>query len=239
MLSLNLYGLFLSAAILIDCILIACCLNRYKIEYYKFLPLSFANFFSVLAGGKILGAIQSGSSIETAPMSSMGGFAASIAVVIGLGLLMKIKLNHLIKSVALPLPLTYSISKLGCASAGCCYGIPYDGAGCIYNAVHNKGVGVFPVQLTETAVFFVIFAVFFIIYKRNKFSLITSLGLLLACCAAKGSLFYLRNESLSEPFGSHQIIICSTAIIIITVAVIYISVNKHKEKARKEITNAK
>ena len=68
-----------------------------------------------------------------------------------------INLNgKLIKYSILSLPLIYSVSKIGCLLAGCCYGIPYNGIGSI---IYSSGLNipVFPIQLLETIVFMIIF----------------------------------------------------------------------------------
>ena len=46
-------------------------------------------------------------------------------------------------------PLGHAFGRLGCFFGGCCYGMPYEGVGCLY--LHAAGVhyGTFPVQLLE------------------------------------------------------------------------------------------
>lgn len=210
----NYYGLFISLAVIIDCSLISYILHNDKVEYYKFLPLSLANFFAVFIGGKTLGMIQSGKTLIEAPLSSMGGFVASIIAVMLLGLLLKINFQSLAKAVTIPLPLTYSVSKIGCAFAGCCYGVHYTGIGHVYSKFDHCGYPVFPVQITETIVFFIIFAIFFTLYKKNKFNTGAAFGLILTCCAAKGLLYYLRDESIYNLFGPHQVVICAVALLV-------------------------
>ena len=63
--------------------------------------------------------------------------------------------------VQLPLPLLYAVGKIGCFIAGCCYGIEYYGIGnVVYNYVPKSeiiGLHLFPIQIVESIVFFLIF----------------------------------------------------------------------------------
>ena len=72
------------------------------------------------------------------------------------------------------IPLMYAIGKTGCLMAGCCHGIGYGGWGHIvycHSPAAPAGVALFPVQLTETIVFSLIFV--FMLYKtaRSKFDI--------------------------------------------------------------------
>lgn len=222
----NVYGICLSLGVLVDCCLIGFLLYKLGVEYYKFLPLSLLNFIVTLLGGKILGALQKGSSVLTAPLSSMGGLIASLSVTLLVGLLLKIDFSKIFTAVTLPLPITYAITKLGCAYAGCCSGIPWHGSLSINNT-HYIG-RTFPVQITESIVFFVIFCVFTFLYIKGKFNVKTGLLLIMTCCIAKGSLYYLRYESIDHPFGSHQIIILS--VLLLSLLGYVICSIKHKNK---------
>ncbi len=65
-------------------------------------------------------------------------------------------------ALGLPLlPLAHGFGRIGCYLAGCCFGVPYDGplAVTYYHSLGAPaGVPLFPVQLLEAAVEFVIFA---------------------------------------------------------------------------------
>ena len=77
------------------------------------------------------------------------------------------------------LPLMYSISKIGCLFAGCCHGIEYSGFLSLhYISATGREMTVFPVQLIETIVFFMIFVVGMVLYKmHSRKSLYVVLGL--------------------------------------------------------------
>lgn len=180
-------------------------------------------FFAMLAGAKVLGALQTGSNILLAPFSSLGAVFGEFVCVVAFSLLMKIELKKIISLSMIPLPLTYSVSKIGCYMAGCCYGIPYNGVLSVYN---EKVEGlVFPVQLAETICFAIIFAIFFTLYLKGKYTFHISCALITTCCLTKGLLYYLRFESIDKPFGSHQIIIVA----LILIFIIYLLFNKRNK----------
>ena len=58
------------------------------------------------------------------------------------------------------------MSKLACFFAGCCYGLPYDGVGCV---IYPSGLNIslIPVQLLETVTFMIIFIIC-ILLMNNK-----------------------------------------------------------------------
>ena len=171
------------------------------------MPSVMFGFFAMLIGEKVLGALQTGSNILVSPFSSLGAVFGEFISVIVFSLLTKMELKKTIALSILPLPLTYSISKIGCFMAGCCYGIPYNGILSVYN--NKEELLLFPVQLAETICFAIIFAIFFALFFKGKYTLNVSFALIITCCVTKGLLYYLRFESLNNPFGSHQIIIIS------------------------------
>ncbi|WP_407428920.1 prolipoprotein diacylglyceryl transferase [Treponema sp.] len=69
------------------------------------------------------------------------------------------------------LPIIHSFGRIGCFCAGCCYGIPYNG----FCAVHyhnpistvQSEIGIFPVQLLEAIILFLL-GIFFITIKFKK-----------------------------------------------------------------------
>ena len=123
-------------------------------------------FFAMLIGAKVLGALQTGSNILVSPFSSLGAVFGEFISVVIFSLLTKIELKKTIALSILPLPLTYSISKIGCFMAGCCYGIPYNGILSVYN--NKEELLLFPVQLAETICFAIIFAIFFCLVFQGQ-----------------------------------------------------------------------
>lgn len=110
------------------------------------------------------------------------------------------KEEQIIKISTVSLPLIYSISKIGCLLAGCC------GGGIV---VMQKTI---PVQLIETIVFFIIFAVFHINYER-----ISVAAMITICCICKMLLDFLR-QSHEDTFLTKNQIGC-LIILILTIII--------------------
>lgn len=75
--------------------------------------------------------------------------------------------NIFIKGTILSLPLVYSISKIGCFLAGCCFGIPYDG---VFSVTYTNGLNIpqMPIQLMETIVFMILFVICLFFRKKEN-----------------------------------------------------------------------
>ncbi len=70
------------------------------------------------------------------------------------------------------LPLGHSIGRIGCLFAGCCYGIPHEGK---WSIIYHQTMGVtpleiplFPVQLVEAVLLFLLFLILLAVYFRGK-----------------------------------------------------------------------
>ena len=66
-------------------------------------------------------------------------------------------------------PLVHSIGRIGCLCAGCCYGMEYHGFGAI--TFHNSliapnDVPLFPMQIVEAILLFLIFLILCVTYKK-------------------------------------------------------------------------
>jgi len=72
------------------------------------------------------------------------------------------------------LPLGHAIGRIGCHFAGCCYGIPYDGA---FSVTYHSTLGntpletpLLPVQLIESFCLFLLFVSLSLFYHNKKLS---------------------------------------------------------------------
>ena len=69
------------------------------------------------------------------------------------------------------MPLVHGFGRIGCNLVGCCYGIEYEGPlSRVYehSSFAPNGVGLFPVQLVESAFDFVLFFAFIILGTKKK-----------------------------------------------------------------------
>ncbi len=84
--------------------------------------------------------------------SAYGGVVAGLGAIVFAGKLHKIDVKRYSQNLLFLLPLAHGIWKIGCHFAGCCYGIAYDGVGCLHFPVESYaiyGIPLFPVQMLE------------------------------------------------------------------------------------------
>ena len=97
-------------------------------------------------------------------------------------------------------PLIYSFAKLACLFNGCCIGIPYNGPLAItYPFLGNQTY--FPIQLTETIAFIIIFQICNSLHKHKNITYIT----LLLILTTKFLLDFLRYEHIHKFLSNNQI----------------------------------
>lgn len=140
-------------------------------------------------------------------LSSIGGLFGMFAAVVTIALIGRDRreFRTMLTSCTLIVPLMYSISKIGCLCAGCCRGIAYHGPLCIeYTGKHTGNICVFPVQLAETILFFVIFAVGLILYMRKSKN--TELFVIIASVLGKGGLDFFRASHNGKIVSLNQIL---------------------------------
>lgn len=115
-------------------------------------------------------------------------------------------METMLQNCTIILPLMYSISKIGCFLAGCCYGIEYNGVFCIHYTGHgNIPVhNVFPVQIAETIVFLGIFFVGIHFIKRKVKNMVWIIFVISAF--TKGLLDFLRESHTGELISMNQIL---------------------------------
>lgn len=144
---------------------------------------------------------------ESMGLSSLGGLAGVYAAVLTMGLISPHKgdLHIMTETATVVLPLMYSVSKVGCFLAGCCHGIPYDGIFSVEYTGFNASEGaLFPVQLTETAVFLVIFVIGALLYRKGERLAVPVIFLVSA--AAKCALDFVRASHIGIVLSTTQIL---------------------------------
>jgi len=100
-----------------------------------------------------------------------GGLFGGIAGVFIYAKQYRFKFLHLFEMLVPALPIAHAFGRIGCFMAGCCYGIPYDGPFSTCNTAPSFGpvdVSMFPVQLLESALLFMLAAFLFLYDARAK-----------------------------------------------------------------------
>lgn len=75
-------------------------------------------------------------------------------------------------AMAFSVPLFHGFARIGCFLSGCCYGIECQTGFVFHNAIEPSANGVsrFPVQLLESGLDFILFAVILILYVKRRLS---------------------------------------------------------------------
>ena len=162
------YGLFIvlgiTAGVLLGYILMR--INHLKFD--DFIQIACFVGLGAMAGAKLLYLIVSWESIDFSRITDpeyfsalMGGGFVFYGGVFGglLGLYLCSKILHIQVAVyaraAIPvIPVAHAFGRIGCAMAGCCYGVPYDGPGAVVyteSIAAPLNVPLFPVQAVEAA----------------------------------------------------------------------------------------
>ena len=144
-------------------------------------------------------------------LSSMGGLFGMYAAVVTVGLIVRDRRTAmiLIGDCTLVLPIMYSVAKVGCFLAGCCHGIPYSGPFCTEYTGRVTGT-FFPVQLAETVVFFLIFAMGAVMFLKGVKN--TAMTVFLTSAAAKGALDFLRESHTGRILSLNQVL-CAVLVV--------------------------
>ncbi len=233
----NLYSWCFIAGILLNLLFVFFETRRYKMPTLQSFGLVVFEAMGMIFGAKLLACFQTGNyNIITAGFSSYGGLIGALFMVWLYSVLLKTKLAPLMCIAIIPMSLTYAVGKIGCFTAGCCHGIPYSG---VMNVIYDNsksaphGASLFPVQLAEAVAFLLLFAAFYLYYRTHEFSAKHVCIYIMALSAVKGALYYLRDESIGNPLGSHQII-CISLFLISIAMLIYITLKK-RVKNREQL----
>lgn len=215
------YGIMILVALIIGMCFNIIFLKKQNIKNQHIALFVFMSSVYSMFGGVILNSITKGSFDFTKfGLSSYGGAIGILVSAIMFERMTKSD-NIFIKSAVLSLPLIYSISKLACFFAGCCYGLPYSG---IFNVIYldKLNFSVFPVQLAETISFFIVFVIC-VCLRKNKYNV----GITIVLSAfTKFLLDFLRYEHLTKFITINQII---SIVFILSTIIFYIVKNKSNE----------
>jgi prolipoprotein diacylglyceryltransferase len=166
------YAICFFAAYLLSYAYLALELGKADVEK-KYIAYSFAltTVFTLYGGAVYTIAAQyiRNGTITGFGFSGMGGV---IGMLLGVWIFTKIYKDHtaeICRTYIMSLGLMYSVSKLGCFFAGCCFGIEYSGIfGVIYVDEGMESVSRVPVQLIESMLFLAAFLAINFLYKKNK-----------------------------------------------------------------------
>lgn len=103
-----------------------------------------------------------------------GGVALALPVGLWLARRWGLKSLPLLDCFAPPLALAQFFGRLGCFSAGCCYGLPFNGPWCVIfddpNTLAPRGVALHPTELYSAGALLVIFILLMLLWPRRRYA---------------------------------------------------------------------
>lgn len=233
--SVHVYGIFIFLSIIVGTIII--CKNLKSDMSNKFEMLCFI-FYIIL--GSIIGAkyftlltnfdkYRNYDFLEIG-LSSYGAVIGLLVMIIIFSKQFKKKIENILYDVITVVPLMYSIGKLGCFFVGCCYGIEYNG---IFSITYNYSysapnfVKLFPVQLVESVLFFIIFIYLTFKKRKEKDKIKIICDTIILCGLSKFTLDYFRNSHKNTIISINQIVS-----LIFCLIFIYIKLKRKKSKTK-------
>ncbi len=174
------YSVTVLLALISNIIVVACLFKRYDYTLQEIICLLLYENVGIIGGAKILSYLLSYSKLKgefnfiNLGLTSYGAVFGSLIFIILFCCQFKKSIKETLFIFVPSMPLMYSIGKVGCFLAGCCYGIKYNGIFKImykYSSEAPNNVYLFPVQIIEALVFFIIFIYLILQHKKNKFSL--------------------------------------------------------------------
>ena len=191
----SIYDLMIKSALVFNILFILLNYKKYNLKLKDAILIIILENIFIVIGGKVFTYLDEFPkySITDIPglwFTSYGNMLGALVGLVVYALIFKHKLADLFGLGAVPLPLVYAIGKIGCFSAGCCYGINYDGFGKVIYLSSNQAplnTGLFPIQLVEAE------------FKMQDFAY-----LLICISIAKFFLDYLRAGRENILFSFNQ-----------------------------------
>jgi len=203
------YGILFFLGIFISVILAIIFVKQSKISLFDFFSAVAFILIGAIIGAKALFIIASIDLIVELQLSFMevmrGGFVfygGLIGGALGLWLyckFFKMSMRKLCPICSTVLPLGHAIGRIGCFFAGCCYGIEYHGAlSYTYTQSINIftpiGVPLLPIQLIESFILLLIFAICLIFYLKNRESYLSSIVYSISYAVVRFVLEFFRGD---------------------------------------------
>jgi prolipoprotein diacylglyceryltransferase len=200
--------------------------KKFKYPFYEIVSMVVIDAMGIVFGGLLYTYIFSGS----LGFSSLGGMFGGLLGLFVYSILLKKNFKYVLILFMPSIPLMYAIGKIGCFVAGCCHGIPYDGIGHIVyvnSKVAVLNTSLFPVQIVESFVFFIIFIYVISRYLKNLISIKLIMKEIIICGLAKLLLDFFRYDHVSSFITVNQIM--CLVLILLSFIYLFFLIRKVKE----------
>ncbi len=226
------YAIFFLLSLFVGFITFALILRKRGVSRQIVMLDACLNIMLVLYLGMMFTLVVSG--FKNFAFSSLGGALGIILSTFIMSKVTKLYAEALWDAMLMVTPLIYGISKLGCFRVGCCGGIPYSGPMAVtYHGERSyiQDYSVFPVQLLETIVFFILFLLsIFVIRKMKGRKSRGRLVLIILFAFAKFAMDYLRISHVGQILSPNQIV--CVLIILVSLFLFFVE-GKHICKFRR------
>jgi len=211
------YGFIVTIGLLTANLIAFPLIRKYSLDINDFIIMECFCMLGAFIGAKLLYFVVSYKSIEWRKIFQLtyfnalmqggfvfyGGLFGGIFAVIVAGRMQNIDANKYVRNFIFLLPLIHGFGRIGCFMAGCCYGIPYTGIGSVIYPEHSfavPGVQLFPVQLTEAFLLFIIGGLILYFQMKKDFRYTIELYLVLYG-TVRFILEFLRYDSVRGIWG--------------------------------------
>lgn len=182
------YSVLILIGLIVANILSLLIVKKFNLSFDNFILIETYSIFFGIIGAKLLYLLTIINKIDITKLFNWnyvkplieGGFVFYGGLIFGLLGLYLVKIIHKIDVInylshlVFFIPLVHGFGRIGCYLAGCCYGIPYDGIFCVeyhnipYTLCNTK---LFPIQLVEAFLLFILSAILFCCVLKNKASI--------------------------------------------------------------------
>lgn len=241
------YGLLILIGLVLANIIGFCLVKRYKADGNELIVCEGYALLGAVIGAKALYLWVSRKQIVWENILDLeyfntlmkGGFVFYGGLIGGLvclgigGRLHKIDLSFYVRKFIFLIPFIHGFGRIGCFLAGCCYGRPYHGIGAVEfppGSLAPAGVSLFPVQLAEAMILFLLSLIVFITSVNERTERFSAAAYLIGYGVVRFVLEFFRFDEVERGYYFYLSTSQWISIIIVVLAGIYISVRRFGDK---------
>ena len=215
--TLHLYAPIVFISILIGVFAACALMHKAGVSRQTVLYTALLTFVMIVVVSFMMSVILNGSIFKIGFVGAGGALGLMLGAVIS-ALIHREKVPDSVAAWIVSAPLMYALSKVACHVTGCCNGIPYDGP--FHVAYESKGgASFFPVQLTETVVFLMIFVIGLVLYLKLTNRMRAAVITVVLSCIAKVGIEFLRQSHMGKTISRYQILVIVLAVIFIAISI--------------------
>ena len=126
------YGSMLVLSFILNYVFYFYFFSETKLKFYEMISILLFESWGFIIGGKIFTYLSNISAYDKFDFirlgfSSLGAVIGGVLFLILYSLIFKKSIRFILDRTLITFPLMYSVGKIGCFYAGCCYGIKYNG----------------------------------------------------------------------------------------------------------------